>query len=50
MYGVDQMFIEEGMEDDAVEGYEKVEYFEMFPVPDQKPDLVEVSLSKFEQQ
>ena len=45
-YGIDQMFIEEGIEDDEseeVEGYEEVEYFELVPVPDQVPDLVEVS-------
>ena len=42
-YGVDQIFTEEGMEDDEVEGNEEVEYFELVPVPDQMPDLVEVS-------
>ena len=42
-YGVDQMFIEEGMESDEVEGNEEVEYFELVPEPDQVPDLVEVS-------
>ena len=42
-YGIDQMFIEEGMEDDEVQGNEEVEYFQLVPVPDQVPDLVEVS-------
>ena len=28
-YGVDQMFIEEGMESEEVEGHEEVEYFEL---------------------
>ena len=42
-YGIDQMFIEEGMEDDEVEGNQEVEYFELVPVPDPMPDLVEVS-------
>ena len=42
-YGVDQMFIEEGMESEEVEGNEEVEYFDLVPVPDQVPDLVEVS-------
>ena len=42
-YGVDQMFIEEGMISDEVERKEDVEYFELVPVPDQVPDLVEVS-------
>ena len=42
-YGIDQMFIEEGMEDDEVEGNQVVEYFELVPVPDQMPDLVKVS-------
>ena len=37
------MFIEEGMESEEVEGNEEVEYFELVPVPDQVPDLVEVS-------
>ena len=41
-YEVDQMLIEEGMESEEVEGNE-VEYFELVPVPDQVPDLVEVS-------
>ena len=36
-YGVDQMFIEEGMEDDEVEGNEEVEYVELVPVPDPVP-------------
>ena len=31
------------MEDDEVEGNQEVEYFELVPVPDQVPDLVEVS-------
>ena len=39
-YGIDQMFIEDGMEDDEVEGNEEVEYFELVPVPDQMSDLV----------
>ena len=42
-YGVDQMFIEEGMESDEVEGNEEVEYFKLVLEPDQVPDLVEVS-------
>ena len=42
-YGVDQMFIEEGMESDEVDGNEEVEYFELVPAPDQVPDSVEVS-------
>ena len=42
-YGIDQMFIEEGMEDDEVEVNQDVEYFELVPVPDQMPDLVKVS-------
>ena len=42
-HGIDQMFIEEGMEDDELEGNQEVEYFELVPVPDQMPDLVEVS-------
>ena len=42
-YEVDQMFIEEGMESEEVEGNEEVEYFELVPVPDQVPDFVEVS-------
>ena len=37
------MFIEEGMESEEVEGNEEVEYFELVPVPDPMPDLVEVS-------
>ena len=43
------MFIEEEMESEEVEGNEEVqgnegvEYFELVPVPDQVPDLVEVS-------
>ena len=37
------VFFEEGMEDDEVEGNEEVEYFELVLVPDQVPDLVEVS-------
>ena len=42
-YDVDQMFIEEGMESDEVEGNEEAEYFELVAEPDQVPDLVEVS-------
>ena len=42
-YGVDQMFLDEGMESEEVEGNEEVEYFDLVPVPDQVPDLVEVS-------
>ena len=42
-YGIDQMFIEEGIEDEEVVGNQEVEYFELVPVPDQMPDLVKVS-------
>ena len=42
-YGIDQMFIQEGMEDDEVEINEEVDYFELVPEPDQVPDLVEGS-------
>ena len=42
-YGIDQMFMEKGIEYEEVEGNQEVEYFELVPVPDQMPDLVEIS-------